>query len=466
MTFGAGVISAHNDSMRVRLENSWTDIFRSDVLVHLGLMGSITAATFQGYLKDRIAGALPYALGDAFFMAAAALWFGTLAIRHEGVRGPGAVPALLLAIAVVPALYLLYPSAPITIQLAGLRSWVEFPVGCLMALTVIRNPGQARAYVALIIVLCVVTGLYGIQQYRAGPEAALSISGLAEIRHGSSTFYFIPGTGRTGFRAFSTFTFPGPFAMMMVFGILLAMGVVAARTRGGKARWLTGLMVPIMFLGMTVSGTRAALVILIGGLGILAYLRRLSVVQIMMLPLLMLVFHLASIITSGGSLERFQTLAEEGLFWRYVSAPITIAARTLVENPFGLGLGRSGVGVPFRMFISQPRGFFVGSDGDVGRAAVEMGIVGLVLLFLIIFVLLPYARRAGDALIGSESEDLALGIVPLLLATGFGVLIGSPFASAPHGTMWWILLGAVVKLGMMAEEERREPRDEATAGVP
>ena len=452
----ASVLSAHEDSQRVRLENRWTDIFRADSFVHVALMGSIVASTFQGYLKDRIGGPLPYALADAFFMTAAALWFGSLVIRHEPLRGPGAVPIRLLAIALVPTIYLLYPGAPLLIELAGLRSWVEFPVGCLIALTIIRSPGQARAYVGLILVLCLITGLYGIQQFRSGPEAALNIGNLAQARHGSTTFYFIPGSGRTGFRAFSTFTFPAPFGMMMVFGILLAMGIVAARTQRKGARITAGLLVPVMFLAMTVSGTRAALLILIGGLGILAFLRRLSVVQIMVVPLLGLVFHLASVITSGGAFERFQTLLlEEGLFWRYVAAPITIAGRALMEHPFGLGLGRSGVGVPFQMYLAQPKGFFVGSDGDVGRAAVEMGIVGLVLLGVIIIGLLPYTRRAATELVGTESEDLALGIVPLLIATGLGVMIGSPFASAPHGIMWWVLLGAVIKLAMIAEEDRR-----------
>ena len=34
--------------------------------------------------------------------------------------------------------------------------------------------------------------------------------------------------------------------------------------------------------------------------------------------------------------------------------------------------GRSGVGVPFSIVMSQPTGFFVGSDGDIGRAGVEI----------------------------------------------------------------------------------------------
>jgi hypothetical protein len=41
------------------LADRWTDVFRRDKLVHLGLMISITLGTFQGYLKDQIPGFLP-----------------------------------------------------------------------------------------------------------------------------------------------------------------------------------------------------------------------------------------------------------------------------------------------------------------------------------------------------------------------------------------------------------------------
>src|SRR5256885_7067332 len=175
------------------LQDSWTDIFRRDALVHLGIMGSIAAATFQGYLKDRIPGALPYALADGSFIAAAALWFGGLTIRREPFRGPGNVVSLLLVIAIVPTLYLLHPGTPLLIKLAGLRAWIELPIGCLMALSIIRTSGQVRAYVGLILVLSVVTGLYGIWQYQGVPRTVLSAGALAELRHGGTIFYGLPG---------------------------------------------------------------------------------------------------------------------------------------------------------------------------------------------------------------------------------------------------------------------------------
>jgi hypothetical protein len=148
------------------------------------------------------------------------------------------------------------------VEIAGLRAWAAFPVGCLIALTIIRNPGQVRAYVGLILVLAVITALYGIWQYRVGPEDVLGISELARDRHGRTVFYSIPGLGLQDFRAFSTFTFPAPFAAFMVFGILLAGGIALSGLQSRRRRLLAALVIPLYFAGITVSGTRAAFVIL------------------------------------------------------------------------------------------------------------------------------------------------------------------------------------------------------------
>ena len=133
------------------LENRWTDVFKRDMLVHVGIMGSIVVGTFQGYLKDRIGGPIPYALAELFFVAAFIVWFGTLATRNIPIRGPGVVPAVILAAVLIPVLYLAHPGSPIVIEVAGLRAWAEYPVACLIAMTVIKTPGQVRAYVGLIL---------------------------------------------------------------------------------------------------------------------------------------------------------------------------------------------------------------------------------------------------------------------------------------------------------------------------
>jgi hypothetical protein len=437
------------------LEGRWTDIFGRDAMIHLLVMASIVAATFQGYLKDRMAGPLPYALADLCLVGAAALWFGQMALYHAPIRGPGRLPNLLLIVIALPALYLLHPGPPLPVEIAGLRGWVEFPVACLIALSVINSAGQVRAYVWLVLGLGAVTALYGIRQYIQGPEAALSVSALAQIRHGSTIMYFDPTLRTTAFRAFSTFTFPAPFAGFMVFGMLLAAGVGLDHTRSRAQRWLCLALIPLLFVGMSVSGTRAALVMLVVGLLVLGWFRGFSARQLFLVPVVFLALHVATLLTAGRVLGRFRSILAEDVAWTYVLQPMVTAARTLAEAPFGLGLGRTGVGVPFAMVQAQPPGYFIFSDGDIGRAAVEMGIFGVILLAVIVFGLLPYAARAARALRDTSAAGTAVGIGALVVGLGVIILVGSPLSTAPHGTIWWFFLGALVKLWMMESEERR-----------
>ena len=434
-----------------RLTGRWTDVFRADAMVHLAIMAAIVFGVFQGYLKDRIAGPLPYALSDGAFLFAALVWFGTMAIRREPIRGPGAVPAILLAVILVPALYLLHPGTPMLVKLAGLRSWSLFPVAALMGLGLVRNSAQLRAYVGLILALGVVTALYGIYQYNLGGEVLIQAGDLALERHGSTVFYTIGG--QSAFRAFSTFTFPAPFAGFMVFAMLLAAGIVTSKQRSRRARLMAALPIPLFFVGMTVSGTRAALIVLLIGLLVLAWFRRLSLRQILLIPLGMVALHAATLVTAGRAVERFRSvLLEEGVLWTYLSAPVRTALHYLPSSPFGMGLGRTGIGVPYQIVRRMPSDFFVFTDGDIGRAAVELGIVGLGLLGLIIFGLVRYAPWTMRTLRGTRADDIALGFGPLLLSTAVVVLIGSPFSAVPAGIIWWFFFGAVVRLAMWPEE--------------
>jgi len=419
-------------------------------------MASIVAGTFQGYLKDRIPGAIPYALPEVFFVGAAIWWFTSLAVRREPVRAPGPAAVIVLAAIAVPGVYAFYPGTPLLVRLAGLRAWAEFPLACLMALTIIRNAHQARAYVGLLLILAAVTAVYGIFQYRAGGEAALSVSELARIRHGPTVFYNPIGASRGDFRAYSTFTFPAPFAGFLALGVVLATGIAAVPGRRLAVRLLCLALLPLLFLGIAVSGTRAAVVILGIELVLLGVLRGFSPAQLAAIPALLAGAYAGAVVTSGRILARWHSISHEGVAWGYVIAPITIALRSLEEEPFGMGLGRSGVGVPFAIFRSYPPGYFRGSDGDIGRAAVELGFLGVLLLLGVAIGLVPAVWRAVRLLRRTAAQDIALGAGVPVLCTGAAILIGSPLAAAPHAIIWWFFLGVLLKLATLEARQLLE----------
>jgi hypothetical protein len=434
------------------LQGRWTDVFRADAGVHVLLMASIVFACFQGWLKDRIPGFLPYVLSDLCFIGAGLLWFvGAAVAKRPLLVAPGGrrVDLLLLCLILLPMVFLAYPT-PLLVEAAGLRAWSLFPLACMLGLATVRNAGQVRAYVGLILGLCLVTGLYGIVQYVRGPEAALA-TGFGLARHGGTVFYSVPGSGRVDFRAFSTFTFPAPFAMMMVFGLLLAAGVVLSAERPWRQRLLAGIAMPVMFLGMTVSGTRAALITLMVGLAIVWWLRGLRFSQVALVIMFVAALHVATVLTSGRVLARYQSLLlSEGLLWSYVTQPVSTAITYLGQHPLGLGLGRTGVGVPFLVTSRMPPGYFVFSDGDTGRAAVEMGVLGMFWLAVVVVGLLPLMVGAARRLARGPASDLAAGVGALLLSTAVVILIGSPLSAVPHAVIWWFLFGALLRLAGFA----------------
>jgi hypothetical protein len=438
----------------IRLADKWTDIFRQDFPVHFGIMASIAAACFQGWLKDRIGGLLPYALSDGFFIFAFMWWLATRAFRRDALlvtpRGPMQITLLLVTL--LPAMYLAVPGTPFVIEAAGLRAWSLFPLACIMALTVTLNAAQVRVYVGVILALCVITAVYGILQYRGGPNGPLAGGALAVERHQNTVYYFVQG-GASQFRAYSTFTFPAPFAGMMVYGMVLATGNALNRSLTTVRRGVYAAIVPLLFVAMTVSGTRAALVMLVLGLMVVGYLRGLTLTQVMLGLPLFGALHIATLLTSGRALTRFSTIfSQEGALWSYVLNPVITAGHVLLEHPFGVGLGRTGVGVPFAVTSRMPAGYFIFSDGDIGRAAVDMGVLGLIILAFIVFGLMPLALKAARMLIGTEDEGIALGMGALVLSGGVIILIGSPLSSAPHGIIWWFFLGALVRLAMLRSQ--------------
>ena len=102
-------------------------------------------------------------------------------------------------------------------------------------------------------------------------------------------------------------------------------------------------------------------------------------------------------------------------------------------------------------------------DGDIGRAAVELGVIGVVLLAFVVFGLIRYIPVAARSLIGTSSEDVSLGVAPLVIAAAVFLLIGSPFSSVPHGIIWWFFFGALLKLAMDQQASLLQPATAPTA---
>ncbi len=429
-----------------------TILWRRDRLVHLSLVGAIFVGFVLAPIKDRYPSPVSYFLFDILFALALFFWMTTRVRRGRALLPWTPLTKGLLVFYVLCAVYALFPGIPFWIGLSAFRGWCFFTLAYVLGYDITRSGRQVRAYLLLVILLSILAGGYGIYQYLAGVESVLPQDELASERHRFATY--VTPTGEVEFRIFSTFVSAGAFGSMMAYASALALILSLNRELSPTGRFLLRVGIVPMMTSLVLTGTRAALVMILIGLVVLWIHRRAIRVYLVAAALIGFGVRLGIDLTEGRAAERFATLADVGLILGRVSNPFLAGLRAIIESPWGHGLGRTGHGVPFFMGQWYPTFQPIFSDGDFGRIMIEMGILGLGLLSVLLGTALRSAWRALRRLKGTADEEIALAIVSGAFMLGAGTLVGSPLLSIPHGMLWWFFLGAVLKLSAL--EYRRQ----------
>ena len=129
----------------------------------------------------------------------------------------------------------------------------------------------------------------------------------------------------------------------------------------------------------------------------------------------------------------------------------------LLENPLGRGLGHATHGIPvillYLVALYKP-GLI---DGDLGHAAVDFGIIGMV-TYIIMMV-----RGVLDSVLwtrelrGTEGETIGVTSAALFTICLLNFIPGSPFLHVPTGAIVWYLIGGLNRVydDRMAERKAR-----------
>lgn len=427
-------------------------LFRTDRFIHGSLLITIAIGFGLGYIKDHYRSSASYFLFDIGLFIALFFWI-TTRIRHRQNMLPSTpLTRLLLIMYVVCALYVLHPDIPFLVGVSAFRGWCLFSIAFLMAHDVFRSPRQVKVYLFIVIFFAVLASFYGLYQYTAGIENVLNEDEIAVERHLYTTY--ATTTGEVEFRIFSTFVSAGAFGDMMAYASFLALTLAVSKSLRVRTRILLVLSVFPMLSCLVLTGTRAALAMMVIGLCVLWWYKRNIRVYLIAGALIYFGLQLGIGLTEGRAADRFATLADPDLLIERLSAPLVTGFQHLMEWPLGRGLGRTGHGVPFFLVGGYKDFRMVFSDGDFGRIMVEMGVIGLVLWSVVLFVALRGAFRALRTLQRTPDEELGLAIVGGSVMIGIGTLVGSPFLSIPQGMLWWFFLGAVFKMAMICERER------------
>src|SRR5262245_31642927 len=125
---------------------------------------------FLGPLKMLRMGWWAYLLPD--FLAVMIVLMVTIknVLQRRPLLDSGPVTLPILLIVLTCALQLFNPEAPFIRSVLGLRTWLLYLSFFFVGYHELRSSTQVKRLYALLLFLGLVTGLYGVYQWRAGPE--------------------------------------------------------------------------------------------------------------------------------------------------------------------------------------------------------------------------------------------------------------------------------------------------------
>jgi O-antigen ligase len=427
------------------------DLLLGERAANAAVCAAIAIGFFHGWLKLKIRHPIATFLFDIpLLVALGVAWMRLPSGRGwlPHVRTSRALLAFYATIAVWFVLALVLPwGAPLLAALAAVRGWIFASLTFALGYHIISSRRQLHAYFILIILLAAATALYATRQTLEEVEALRAMDPLfATMTHGAS---FVTEDGTVVLRRFSTFISSGAFGGAMAVSLVFLATLLTDSSVARKEKLILLGLALLIGWGMTLSGSRSALLALGVTVLFMMLMRRLPCHLWWLTATVLVAMAFASLTTDGGITDRLQTLNPQTIWGRFyiVWAPGT---RYLLESALvGGGLGKAAVGYPMSLSRFIPRYEMWVVDGDLGKTMAELGIAGVLVITVLFVIALGdgwnILRRRGADPVGT----LALGA---FCAFGIAVMtfpIGSPFLGIPLGVLTWFFLGAAIKLDQM-----------------
>jgi hypothetical protein len=318
---------------------------------------------------------------------------------------------------------------------------------------VFSSYASIRRFIVVLFGFCFFVGLYGcIQQWHGFFDFELSV--IFNNKDGWRVVYINGGE----LRKFSTMSDPMSYGTVMAACALFFLIIGINTKRVAHKLWLLAGCV-FMILGMVYSGTRTANVMLVGGLILYALLtiHRKQTRIFTTLAGLAFLFILFAPIYNNGTLNRFRSSFLGG---GDASYDVREQNRKFIQpyiykHPIGGGLCTTGD--PGKRF--NPGHYLAGFPPDSGylRKALETGWIGLIIIFIVYFVVLRTAIRGYYS---SKSEKRKI-LYAAALASLFSFYIAE-FAQESLGqitdmVVYYPIIALIVKLRNLDKKEQTLP---------
>jgi len=420
------------------------DCFAISPVGNLCIVAALIIGFYHGSLKRTFPGAIAVFAYDIPLAIGLIFAFKSLPVRQTLFSNSRTAIALKFVIYFCIIFTLIPTDVPWIIRLASLRGWIFIPLVFIIGYRIIGTPRQMFLFSALILILCISVSVYGAFQ---DPADFLNIqsedAGMMKTIIGST---YKKEEGVAGFRVFSSFVAAGAFAATMVFGIIIGMGYATQPGLGFYQRlfWIAG--IGMSLYGVFISGSRSSMITAILGTVVIIWMRGILVKMLLVIAVFAIVGSQFLADSKSIDVGRLQTaFAVNELAWR-VWIVIEPTFFSLLEFPLGGGLGRSTHGVPVIFYYLLPRYSPRLIDGDMGHAAIDLGLAGLVVYFAMIIRAIQDSMVWAKSLKGEASEPDAIITVALWVITVPSFVTGAPFLHVPTGAIIWCYFGGLNRI--------------------
>jgi len=408
------------------------------------IVSALIIGFYHGWLKRTYPGAIAVFAYDIPLVIGLAFAVKSLPARQSLFSNSRTVIALKFVLFLCIIYTIIPTDVPWLIRLASLRGWIFIPLMFIIGYRIISTPRQMFLFSALIVMLCISVSIYGALQ---DPADFLNIesedAGLMRTINGST---YQKEEGVAGFRVFSSFVAPGAFAAAMVFGIIIGAGYATQPGLDYYQRffWISGL--GMSFYGVFISGSRSSMVTAVLGIVVIIWMRGILIKMLLVLAAIAVAGSQFLADSKSIDVGRLQTAFSVYELFGRVWIVVEPTFFSLLESPLGGGLGRSTHGVPIILsyLVSRYKPTLI--DGEMGHAAADLGLVGLVVYLGMIIRAVQDSIFWAKSLKGSASESDAIITAALWVVTVPSFVTGAPFLHVPTGAILWCYIGALNRI--------------------
>lgn len=399
---------------------------------------------YHGSLKRAYPGALAVFAYDIPLLLG--LVFAVKSVPAKNPLFPNSRTSIAIRLVLVLCvIYCLIPTnVPWLLRLASLRGWTFTPLMFLVGYHVLRSSRVLVAFSGLFLLLCIsVTIIGAFQDPSDYVNLKIEDEGFRKTIYGTT---YAKSGGGGGFRVFSTFVGPGMFAATLVFGVLIAVGQSTSDKAGLFERvfWAVGGLFSLY--GIFISGSRSSMLVAILGSAFIVMMRQKLIKIVPWVAAVGVVAFLSSVSIKTIDFDRmiagFSLVDVSSRLWIVVFP----AFLNLLEYPLGQGIGHSTHGFPVMLFHLISRFTPSTIDGDVGQAAVDFGLVGMVIYMMMMVRAIQDSIRWTIALRGTDDEAAGIVASAFVVITLPSFFVGSPFLHIPTGAIICCYLGGLNRI--------------------